>query len=192
MEIRVIQNYRGKFNLFSNEESLSFIMAIYGDDNKIIEVDGIKAKLELNKDIEPFDSPLEDIPNVFNECFDYAKSVISSTNYEAQCLLFAKIYQENFEQLCENRIAAQKIEIQKEIERLQNRLKNLHGFDDISWEVNNKINKQVQMYEKWLENKEKEIAQIKEGTDKHKEVSEAIDKYKSKIEHYNNSKVNGD
>lgn len=190
MEVKVIQNHRGRYDIFSKEETLSLVIGIFGEDGKIIEVDGVKAKLYLNEDVEPFDSPLDDMPNVFNACFDYSKKVISSTNYEAQCILFAKLYQENFEQLCENRIAKQKIEIAEEIERLQNRLTRLYGFDDISWELNNKLGKQAQMYKNWVGFCEKELEQVKEGTDKYKELSEKLDKYKGKIEYYNNSKVN--
>ena len=189
MKIRVIQNYRGRFNLLSNEETLSFSVGIFDEENKIVEVDGVKAKLQYNGDREPFDSPLDDMPNVFNECFDYAKSVISSTPYEEQCFVFANIYQENFEELNKKVEAEKQLEIEAEIERLQKRLKYLTGLDDISWEVNEKIKKKVEMYTKWRDSAQKELEQIKENTDKHKEILDKVESYNKKIEFYNNLKV---
>lgn len=189
MEIRVIQNYKGKFYLGSNEETLSFMVAIYDDQNKIIEVDGIKAKLSYMGDREPFDSPLDDMPTVFNECFDYVKGVISTQPYEKECLLFAKIYQENFEELNNKMRSKKQMQIETEIERLQKRLKYLNGIDDISWEVNNKINKKIETYSNWVDLAQKELEQIKENTDKHKEILDRLEGYNKKIEFYNNSKV---
>jgi hypothetical protein len=189
MELRVIQNHKGKFYLGSSEETLSFVLAIYDEENKIIEVDGIKARLSYMGDREPFDSPLDDMPNVFNECFDYAKGVISSTPYEKECLLFAKIYQENFEGLDTKMKSKKQVEIETEIERLQKRLKYLNGIDDISWDVNNKLNKKIEIYTKWRDSAEKELEQIKENTDKHKEILEKVERYNKEIEFYNNSKV---
>lgn len=189
MKIKVIQNYRGKFNLFGSEESLSLVIGLFDEENKLIEVDGVKAKLYLNKDIEPYDSPLDEMYTVFNDCFDYAKSVISSTDYEAQCILFAKLYQENYEEICENRIAEQKVEITKEIERLETKLKNLYGVDDISWELNYNLEKQISLYRRWAESAQKELDQVKEGTDKYKELSDKVEKYNKKIEYYNSNKI---
>lgn len=189
MELRVIQNWKGKYWLGSNEEQLAFSMGIYGEDNKLIEVDGIKAKLDYMGDREPFDSPLDDMPNVFQECFDYAKSVISSTPYEKQTLLFAKIYQENYEELYEKMAQKKKTEIEQEIERLQQKLKYLNGIEDISWEVNDRVQKQINLYTKWRDLAQKELEQVKEGTEKHKEISEKIERYNKEIERYNNSKV---
>lgn len=189
MELKVIQNCTGKYYLGSNEEQLAFSMGIYGEDNKLIEVDGIKAKLEYMGDREPFDSPLDDMPNVFQECFDYAKRVISSTPYEKQALLFAKIYQENYEELYEKMAQKKKTNIEQEIERLQQRLKYLNGIDDISWEVNDRVQKQINLYTKWRDSAQKELEQVKEGTEKHKEISEKVERYNKEIERYNNSKV---
>lgn len=156
MELKVIQNYRGKFYLGSSEETLSFVVAIYGEENKIIEVDGIKARLSYMGDREPFDSPLDDMPNVFNECFDYAKGVISTQPYEKEALLFAKIYQENFEELNSKMRTKKQTQIEAEIEALQKRLKYLNGLDDISWDVNNKINKKVELITNWRDSPKKE------------------------------------
>ena len=139
MEVKVIQNWRGKYYLGSNEEQLSLVVGIYDENNKIIEVDGVKAMLQLIDDIEPFESPLDEITEVYNACWKYASTTISSTNYEAQCLVFAKVFNDNYEKLCKNRIEKQKVEISQEIERLQNKLKHLYGFDEITWDVNNNL-----------------------------------------------------
>lgn len=189
MELKVIQNWKGKYNLLSNEETLSFVLGIYDDENKVIQVDGVKAILSYSGDREPFDSPLDDMPNVFQECFDYAKSVISSTPYEKQTLLFAKIYQENYEELYEKMAQKKKTEVEQEIERLQQKLKYLNGIEDISWEVNDRVQKQINLYTKWRDLAQKELEQVKEGTEKHKEISEKIERYNKEIERYNNSKV---
>lgn len=189
MEIKVIQNWRGKYNLLSNEETLSFSVGIYGEENKVIEADGVKAILSYQGDREPFDSPLDDMPNVFQECFDWAKSIISTTPYEKQCLLFAKIYQENFEELNEKMTQKKKIRIEKEIEDLQKRLKYLNGLDDISYEVNKSIQKKITVYNKWIESNENELEQVKEGTEKYNKLSKSIEEYREKITFYTNSIV---
>lgn len=190
MELKVIQNYRGKYYLGSSEEQLAFSIGIFDENNKIIEVDGIKAKLEYMGDREPFDSPLDDMPNVFEECFDYSKRVISSVPYEKQTLLFAKIYQENFEELNDKMKQKKKVELEKGIEILQRKLTYLNGIDDISWEVNNKIKKEIDLYTTWRNSAQKELEQVKEGTEKYNELFEKIEKYNKKIERYNNSRVN--
>lgn len=189
MELKVIQNYRGKYYLGSNEEQLAFAMGIYDENNQLIEVDGIKAKLEYMGDRDPFDSPFDNMASVFEECFNYAKSVISSIPYEKQALLFAKIYQENFEELNDKMTQKKKLELEKEIEKLQQRLKYLNGIDDISWEVNNEIQKRINLYSGWKNLAQKELEQVKEGTDKYNELLKRIEGHTKQIDYYNSSKL---
>jgi len=189
MEVKVLQNWKGRYNLLSKEETLSFTMAIIGEDKKPIEVNGVKAILYLNEDREPFDSPLDEVENIFEECFDYSNRVWSTVNYTAQCLLFAKIYQENFDLLRQNRIEKQKVEIANEIQRLEQRLKNLYGFDDISWKANNKINSKIKTFQGLIETNQKELEQIKDGTEKFDAISKRISEYQSQIDFYESSKV---
>lgn len=189
MRIKVRQNYRGRYNLCSNEESLSFIMDIVDEDSKTIECNGIKARLQLDKDMDPFEEPESDICNIYNECWDYAKSVWSTTPYKEQCLTFAKIFQENYEELCKNRIQDQTEWISKEIERLQNKAKYLYGFDDISYEVNKGCNLQIATYERFIENNLKEIEQLKRGSEKYEKLIKTNLEYQQKIDYYNSCKI---
>lgn len=186
--IKIRQNYRGKYNLCSNEETLSFIMDIC-EDNQTIELDGVKARLQLNSDLEPFDSPEDNICNIFDECWEYANSVWSSTNYKAQCLTFAKVFQENYKEFCENRIHFQKEWISKEIERLHNKVKSLYGFDDISYEVGKACNSKINLYQKWIDANNKELESIKEGSEKYLELTKKIQDYQKEIDYYKNSKI---
>ena len=59
-----------------------------------------------------------------------------------------------------------------------------HSFD-----ISNKIQKQINLYTKWRDLAQKELEQVKEGTEKHKEISEKIERYNKEIERYNNSKL---
>jgi len=185
--IKIRQNWGGNYNLFNSEKTLSFIMDIVDENNKTIEIGGVKARLQLNQDIDSFDSPKDNIETVFEECWKHANTVWSSTNYKAQCLLFAKTFQENYQELCENRIREQKEEISKEIERLQNNLKSLYGFDDISYIVNKGIKEEIETYNKWIKQNKEELAQIKENTEKYIEIQNKIVKYQKEVDFYTNS-----
>lgn len=189
MKIKIRQNWRSKYNLLSDDESLSFIMDIVDDKNNTITVDGIKARLQLNSDIESYESPEDQICEIYNDCWKYATSVWSSTNYKAQCLLFAKLFNENYKELCETRILEQTEWISKEIERLQNKAKNLYGYDDISYEVSFGCNKEIEMYSKWIENNNKELEQLKENSEKAIQLINKNKEYQDKIEYFTNSKI---
>ena len=190
-EVKVIQNWRGRYNLLGNEETLSFSMGIF-EDNKLIEVDEVKAALYLNEDIDPFDDPLDNVREIYQKCYEYANRICGSTNYKAQCLLFAKLFKENFEELCNNRIEKQKKEISEQIERLQNRLNNLYGFDDISYEVNKSLQQEIDRYKRWIHFNEKDLESLKEDSDKYRHVVENITKYQSHINKLENSKIKED
>lgn len=190
-EIKVIQNWRGRYNLLSNEETLSFSMGIF-EDNKLIEIDEVKARLYLNEDIEPFDDPLDNIGEIYQKCYEYADRVFGSTDYKAQCLLFAKLFQENFEELCNNRIEKQRIEIADQLKRLQNKFNNLYGFDDISYEVNNSIQQEINKYKRWIQRNEEDLEHLKQDSDRYKEIVEKNAKYQSHINKLENSKIKED
>lgn len=186
--IKIRNNYRGKFNLLSSEETLSFIMDIC-EDNETIEINGIKARLQLNEDLEPFDSPEDSIGEIYNKCYEYALHIWSTTDYKAQCLVFAKVFHENYKELCENRIQKQKESITKQIEELKTKLTHLYGYDDISYEVNTVLDDRIDMIKRWIVSNDDEVKQLKKNTEKYNKLLDRNKKHKEEIKHLEESKI---
>lgn len=189
MNLKVRKNRIGKYNFLSDEETLSFILDIVDKDNNTIKENGVNARLELNKDIEPIEDPFNQLEYVYEECWGYANNVISATDYKKQCLLFAKIFQENYQELCNNRIVSQKEEIEKQILNLQRKLSRLYGYDDISHVVNFLAQKEIDKYQKWLTEEEVKLNDVKENTKSYDKISKRIKNYNDKINFYLNSLI---
>lgn len=187
MKIRVTRCSVGKYNLLSNEESLSFYMNIHDDENKVIEQDGIKAQLHYSgdpDDLYRFEDAMDNIEEVFRYCLDYSKRVWSSTDYEAQCLLFYKLYQENFELLEKNTKEARDARIKKQIEELQRQLTH-DCLSDLSWEFKRWKNNQIEQINKSIERLANGNLELKDDSETYKKNLTSIEKYKNKIEYYN-------
>jgi hypothetical protein len=183
MELRVIQCQVGQFNLCSNEKSLSFYMGIY-EYNKPIEVNGVNAILHYSgepDEVDYFRDAFNNLENIFTKCFEYSQRIWSTTDYKAQCLLFAKLYQENYDKLNAQLVEKHKIEVQKEIEELQKGLNCDTILPDLSYSINTAIYKKIEGIKKSIEVNEKELIQLKENSEKYSEISNRINKYNSDI-----------
>ncbi|RYD86165.1 MAG: hypothetical protein EOP50_22875 [Sphingobacteriales bacterium] len=98
MEIRVTQCQVGRFNLLSSEKTLEFSCGLYTD-GKLIEEDGVKAILKYSGEPDMIDyfTSLDNLDAIFSHCFEFGSRISSSTDYVSQCLLFARLFRENYE-----------------------------------------------------------------------------------------------
>jgi hypothetical protein len=186
MEIKVTQCSIGRHNLLSNEKSLSFYMGIYNNNNEIIEENGVKALLHYSgepEEIYIFEDALNNIEEVFSKCLDYSNKIWSSTNYKAQCLLFYKTYQTNFDTLDTNMKAIRDEEIKKEIERLQKRLA-YRVLDDLEDAMKSFIDNQIKSITKSIEYLNKVNSELKEDSETFSKNKEKIFRHKEEIENY--------
>jgi len=184
MNIRVSQCEVGKFNLCGSELSLSFYMSIY-DGNTIVVRDGVKAQLHYSgepDDIQYFEDAVENICDVFERCAKYAGRVWSSTDYFAQCMTFASVYQENFDQITAEYVANRNKDIERKIERLQRELANDSPLDSNLYEISNDlIRAEIKKYTKWMDGCKIELDQVKEGTEKYANLTKKIEGYQKNI-----------
>jgi exoribonuclease II len=185
MELKVTQCNVGRYNLLGNEKSLSFYMGIYHD-SKPIEVNGAKAILHYSgeeNELSDFEDAINNLSYVIEKCLSYAERVISTVDYEAQCFAFIKVYNDNFNEINENQKIKERNNLQAKIQRLQKELDGICDLpDDLYWFVNNFIKLKIKKYKKWQEPYVKELADIKEGTEKYAAVSKQISDYQQKID----------
>src|SRR3954470_10753140 len=112
-ELKVTQCQVGRFHFGSSEKTLSFYMGVYCD-GKLVEEDANKAQLHFSGDEDElsfFEDAIENIEEVFNKCMAYSSKVWSTSNYRANCLLFAKSYLQNLYELDSTMVAAEKLKI---------------------------------------------------------------------------------
>jgi hypothetical protein len=183
MEIRITQCSVGKFNLLSNEESLSFYCGLY-ENGKLIE-EG-KARAQLYYSGEPDEqSEFENLSNleyIFGRCFFYGSMVISTTDYKANCLLFAKIYQENFAEINSKLVTKRNEKIEKKIAILKEELESEYAIPILSDSINEAIETQIQSARKSISYYERQLADLKEDSKKYQEYMTYIDTHKTKIQ----------
>ena len=188
MKLQITQCSVGKFNLCSSEEQLSFYAVIRDDDNKIVEIDAIRAAIHYTGDPDE-KHEFEDLNNldfIFTKCFEYACRIWSTTDYKAQCLTFAKVYQDNYKELNAQLVDQEKKNIQIVIDSYQQKLARLDQGDpvipDLSYSINRALDKKIDSVKKAIEYSEKELSQLKEDSEKYKERKANIEKYNSEIE----------
>lgn len=182
MELRINQCTTGRFNLLSNEETFSFYMGIY-EDGKLITVGNDKAQIHYSgekSEAWSYEDCFEQLEDIFPKCFEYACGVYSTTDYKANCLLFAKVYQENYEQLNEQAGVKRNEQIRKSIENLQKKLRT-DALPDISYSIEQSIKKRIASLEKSVKWNESQLADLKEESDKYAEVRKRTDKINSDI-----------
>lgn len=188
MRIEICQNQVGKFNFFSNEESLKFYMRIKQDDGEIVKDGDNWAELHYSGDEfdlqDEFSQCFENgkIGYIFNKCFEYANNVCSTTDYKARALYFWKVYQENKDDIQKQFVKRKKKSLQEQIDRAKQKLKNLDEFffDDNGFD--NYLQERLTQLEKWIKSDEEELSQIKEGTDKYAEKQKEIERKKLDVE----------
>lgn len=182
-ELKITQCQVGKFNLCSSEENLSFYLVLLKD-GVIYEEDGVKAILYYSGEPEEkndFENAIENLELVFEKCFQYANSIISSTNYKAQCILFAKTYQENWKQIDTLLLARYKEKVQKEIERFQRELDWNTIVPNIYYAAKGELEKEIQKYKRFRDSENKKLEQLKEDNPKYTKCIEQIESYNKRL-----------
>lgn len=196
MKLKVFRNHMGSFNILNpSQKSFEFAMGLCEDGIywQPIEVDGIKAVIAFSgdeNDMADFEDPFANLGDVYIKCFQYADKVWSTTNYKKQCLLFAKLYQENVDAMDAAMVEKHKIETQKRIDKLLMELQRktiLYDLsDDINWAIQEKINKLKQS----VTFKEKELSELKEDSEGYTKTKKTLDSYIAEIEELQNHLIN--
>lgn len=191
MELRVIQCQVGRFNLLGTEKSLSFSIGLF-ENNQLIKEGDIKARLYYSgepDEIEDFEDAFDHLPQIFDKCYKYAQRIISSTDYEAEALLFAKLYSLHLTELDSYHLSKHKERVSKKITELQKEL----GWDTILWDISNEVNatidNEICKYRKWLGSSEKEMVQYKEDTEGFLKCKKRISEYSNKIAKLESDKI---
>lgn len=194
--IDILQCSIGHFNWAnSSEESLHFSLGIT-ENNKIIERNGIKCILHINKynDLEYYNDYFQEL--VSNEEYlelielglKYGNSVLSSTDYIAQCFAFAGEYINSFEEIEKSMIKRNEDNLEKEIKQLEDKLAQLRKtkiyFADLRENIKDGIEEGLKKYKDWIELNNQEIKQLKKDSDKRKLLEDDNKKYKDKIKGY--------
>lgn len=187
MEIRLMQREVGRFNLLGNERTLSFSMGIY-DDGKIAEIDGVKAILYYSgepEDISQFEEVFDDLNEIFEKCYLYGSKVWSSTDYRAQCLAFSTLYNKHYLELDKKLVDKRKADIQRKIDELTKQLQYNTAIPDTLYYTNNQcLNKDILLYQKWVNESMAELDQVKEGTEKAASLADKITKYQARLDYF--------
>lgn len=187
MELRVFNNQMGSFNLLNpSQKSFEFSLGICEDGiYKAIEIDGIKAVISFSGDEDDkadFEEPIENLGAVFNKCFEYSDKIWSTVNYRKQCLLFAKLYQENVDTMDKVMVEKHKIKTQKRIDELQNELKLDAILYDLADDINGAIQAKINKIKKSVTFKEKELSELKEDSESYAKSKKMLDGYIAEIE----------
>lgn len=184
-ELKITQCSVGKYNLFGNEETLAFYAGIF-EGGKHIEIDGVKAIIHYSGDPdEKDDFTLDNIDWVFEKCFKYATNIWSTRDYLAECLTFAKVYGENYEEIDANLVKKHKEKIEKQIEELQRKLNYTTIVNEI--DSNYWVDKEISKYQKWIDGSK--LSDFVEGSESYIKEKSKIDGYKSKIEYFEKFKI---
>lgn len=188
MQLKVLRNSSGRYNILSLlDETFEFSMGIVDEKGKIIEIDGVKAIISYSGDpIEQdnFKSPIENLQYVFTKCFQYANKVWSTRDYKKECLLFAKIYKENFIGMDEAMTIKHIEATKKKIKELEKELEIETILPDLTETVNSVIDSEIQTIKKFIALKENELSQLKEDSKMYKEVKKYIEHYNDEIKKY--------
>ena len=188
MQIRVFNNQIGCFNLMNpSQKSFEFSMALLDDTGKTIEVDGVKAIIKYSgepDDKDYFEDPMNDLGTVFMKCFEYGDRIWSSTDYKAQCLLFAKLYQENLGTMDAEVVRKHKEKTQKKIDELQKELNWNTILPDLTEDINSAIDAKIAKVKKSVAFKEKELSELKEDSESYAKAKKYLDDYNAEIEKY--------
>ena len=192
MKLKVIQNHSGNYNLLRpNETTWCFKMGIFDDANNLIQNEqGHKAIIEYNAEEEHniFHEPFTDISEVFDICFEDCNKYLGSSKIN-NCILFKKLYDENFEELDDNYMKQYKIDTEKEIERLESKIKSLKN--DLQAESllypskieSSKIDRYNNLRLSWIKSSEEKLKDLIPGSPSYIKESEYIEMYQKQIIH---------
>lgn len=193
MYLKVTQNTVGHFNLINaSDETFEFSMALFNEDG-IVEKDGVKAKLKFSGDFDTqyeFETPDEDIDYIFELCYEYSKKVFSpSIDYEAQCLLFAELYVQHYDEINQHRQDTLVTDAQKQIKQLQSIVDDPPELTLLERAVDYTIDKQIEKTERYIAKYlQLDLEQLKEDSEKYQKTSEQIEKKQQYIERLKEAK----
>jgi hypothetical protein len=179
MKLKLIQNSVGKYYLGSNEEALSFSLAIVDEEGKILR-DELGNQALIYYMGEPdyiFDDYLEYMSQVVIKCLDYSIRVWGNTNYYAQCIFFLKLYKENMEELALNKQQELLEKLKKQSEEIQKEIKYLEYFELLEIDLSPKI----KQYQGMVDYYQKQLEQLIPDTENYLKNKKAQDVYQRKI-----------
>ena len=186
LKVELRQCEVGKFNMLSDNESLTVIVILKDEEGKIVEENGERAYLYYSgypsEQQEFEDSFPNNLDFIFEKAFSYARRVISSTNYEKRCLVFMKLYRDNFVSISEEYAERKRKEIETRIEHLKQELLSLDKISNCSSEMLSPIENRVSTYERWIKEEEATLVDLVENSDSWKKSHAKINGYKEKIQ----------
>jgi hypothetical protein len=187
MELRVFNNQMGSFNILNpSQKSFEFSMGLCEDGiYKAIEVNGVRAVISFSGDEDDkadFEDPIENLGDVFTKCFQYSDKVWSTVNYKEQCLLFAKLYQENVDAMDAVMVEKHKVKTQKKIDELQKELNWNTILYDLADDINGAIQEKINKVKKSVAFKENELSELKEDSESYAKSKKTLDGYIAEIE----------
>lgn len=177
--LRVNQCSIGKFNLLGNEETLQFSMSII-EDGKQYEENGIRAVLNYSGDVDNYyilNNALNNLEDVFELCYKDGCRWMGGTDYEAQTILFAKVYKENYEEINKNLLAAHKIETEKKIEELKKQLLRSEIVPNLDYQVSRVFDAKIKENQKMIDHYNNKLADLKEDSESFQKEAKYRDKY---------------
>lgn len=191
MKLRVFQNHVGRYNILNpSEKSFEFSMGIVNNENKIVEIEGIKARLSYSNsniedsDIDYFKDPIENLDTIFNLCFKYSFKVLSTVNYKAETFTFIKVYNTHFREMDQDLLENHKVKTQQKIDQLQKELQKDSILYDINYDVDWLVKEQIKEEEKSLLYYKNKLSELKEDSESYLKYKENINKLEEKIDKY--------
>lgn len=167
--------------MLSSDESLAFSMSIF-EDGKVMSENGVNATIRFSGDADEhyqFKDGLDNLQYIYEKCYENARGWISSTDYEAQCLLFAKLYKHHFVEINADMLKANRERIEKEIARLQKELLNEEVLPDVYFDA--PIQDEINKYNKWLRSERAKRSDMHEGSESYLRSTKTIEGYEAKI-----------
>jgi hypothetical protein len=189
MKLKVIQSQVGRFDLVHDTQSYVFKLGIVDNEGNIITKDGTKALLVYRgepNEKHDFEDSMEELDWVYEQCWKYANSFIySSDNYIAQCIVFWEVYINNHDLIDYNYASDRKSNIEKQIERLQNQLKNMKALPDLDWTGHFVFQKERTKYEACVSECEEVLKQLVKGTEMYEDENKRLEHYQQLTDKYN-------
>lgn len=141
--LKIIQSSIWKYNRADpNEVSFRFILAICDENGTLKDDKWRKCSLYYSweeQEKDEFDYLMQeyDIQTVIETCSLYAKRVRSTEDYKANAIFFSEVFADNAEELIVAMIQRDVERLEKEREKLNNRIKALKNLELwTSWQAN--------------------------------------------------------
>ena len=192
-KLKLNQCNTGCYNFLDDKQkSVQFSASIVGEDNKIIERNGIKCLLHVSSSEDP-DYLCErlvqafkegDIETLTDESAKNAGRWFGTTDYRAQTLAFAAEFRDSYVEIAERFQAEHYMEIKVKIEKLQKELESCGLYsepDEVIKAAEKCIPKSSKVWEKELNDLKPESERAKTLTKRIFDDKEQEEKYKAII-----------